>query len=51
MLQQCLAACADFRHCPVASVPHACRAGVAGPITEAMLMFYQDHENIKEGAC
>lgn len=25
------------------------RAGVAGPITEAMLMFYQDHENIKEG--
>ncbi|KAI7837521.1 hypothetical protein COHA_008657 [Chlorella ohadii] len=24
-------------------------SGVAGPVTEAMLMYYQDHENIKEG--
>ena len=23
---------------------------MAGPVTEAMLMYYQDHENIKEGA-
>jgi hypothetical protein len=30
-------------------VPPCCRRGWVGPVTEALLMFYQDHELVKEG--
>ena len=36
--------------CPSTSlaVPPCCRRGWVGPVTEALLMFYQDHELVKE---